>query len=200
LEKQHLVNYDIKSHRVMVIGDDGEKLGEMSFKEAIQKAQESDLDLMQVGEGRDRVAICKILNYGAWKYHEEKRRKKQEFQNRAQETKSMSFRPVTDDNDFKLKIKKISEFLEKNHKVKIIIKFKGREGAMRELNEEVVTRIIDNLGEVGTLDTKISWSFKEINFVLKPNKSGKKEDTSSILAKSSITADESKEEHHEIEE
>lgn len=199
MEKQHLVNYDIKSTRVMLIGDDGEKLGEMSFREAIQKAQDSDLDLMQVGEGRG-VAICKILNYGAWKYHEDKRRKKQEFQNRAQDTKSINFRPVTDENDFKLKIKKSTEFLEKNHKVKIVIKFKGREGAMRELNEEVVARIIDSLGEVGSLDTKISWSFKEINFVLKPNKTGKKEDVSSILATSTVTSEDNSEALERIDE
>ena len=200
MEKQHLVNYEIKSPRVMVITDSGEKMGEMSFKEAIQKAQDSGLDLMQVGEGRDRLPICKMLNYGAWRYHEEKRRKKQEFQNRAQETKSMNFRPVTDDNDFKLKIKKINEFLQKNHKVKIVIKLKSREGTMRELNEAVVARILDSLGEVGTLDTKISWSFKEINFVLKPNKSGKKEDVTTVLANSSVNSNEEvSEEFEEIE-
>ena len=184
----------------MMIGDNGEKLGEMSFKEAMQKAQENNLDLMQVGEGRDRVAICKILNFGAWRYHEEKRRKKQEFQNRAQETKSINFRPATYDNDFNLKIKKTTEFLEKNHKVKIVIKLKGREGAMRDLNEEVVARILDKLGDVATLDTKISWSFKEVNFVLKPNKNGKKEDIANILVKSSISVEESTEAMEEIDE
>ena len=200
MEKQHLVNYDIKSPRVMMIGDNGEKLGEMSFREAMQKAQENNLDLMQVGEGRDRVAICKILNFGAWRYHEEKRRKKQEFQNRAQETKSINFRPATYDNDFNLKIKKTAEFLEKNHKVKIVIKLKGREGAMRDLNEEVVARILDKLGDVAALDTKISWSSKEVNFVLKPNKTGKKEDIANVLAKSSVSVEESTEAMEEIDE
>lgn len=185
-----MVNYDIRAPRVIIVTESGEKMGEMSFKEAIQKAQDSGLDLMQVGEGRDRVAICKMLNYGSWRYHEEKRRKKQEFQNRAQETKSMNFRPVTDDNDFNLKIKKITEFLKKNHKVKIVIKLKSREGTMKELNEEVVARIIDRLSECGSLDSKISWGFKEINFVLKPNKTGKKEDVKSLISQASVSDDE----------
>lgn len=194
MEKQTLVNYDIKSPRVLIIKEDGEKLGEMSFKEAIRQAQDSGLDLMQVGEGRDRVAICKMLNYGAWKYHEEKRRKKQEFQNRAQEVKSMNFRPVTDNHDFQLKIKKIQEFLAKNHKVKILIKLKGREGSMKELNELIVKKIIESLNSSAALDSKISWGYKEINFVVKPNKSGKKEDVSSLISKASVVEDENLEE------
>lgn len=169
MEKQHLLNNQIKAQKVLLLDKDGERVGEMSLREALYRANEQDLDLMQVGENKE-FAICKILNYDSWLYHENKRKQKQEFKNRAQELKSINFRPVTDDHDFNLKLKKISEFLDDNHKVKVVIKLKSREGSMKSVNEAVVQRIIDSLAEKGVLDSKINWSFKEINFIVKPEK------------------------------
>ena len=169
LEKQHLLNNQIKTERVLLLDKEGEKVGEMSLREALYRANEQELDLMQVGQNKD-LAICKILNYQSWMYHENKRKQKQEFKNRAQDLKSMNFRPVTDDHDFNLKLKKIEDFLEHNHKVKIVIRLKSREGAMKQVNEAVVERILTSLQEKGTLDSKVNTSFKEINFILKPEK------------------------------
>lgn len=168
-QNQHLLNRQIRANRVMLLDKEGEKLGEMPISEALQKAYEQELDLMQVGQNKD-VAICKIINYESWLYHENKKKQKQEFKNRAHEIKSMQFRPVIGENDFQLKIKKIEDFLEENHKVKIVIKLKSRESAMKSVNDAIVQKIIDNLAEKGTLDSKVSWSFKEINFIMKPEK------------------------------
>jgi translation initiation factor IF-3 len=170
LEKEYLLNNLIKTERVLLLNDtEGGKSGEMSLREALYYANEKDLDLMQVGE-KNNMAICKILNYDSWLYHESKKKQKQEFKNRSQELKSINFRPVTDDHDFNLKIKKISEFLNDNHKVKISIRLKSREGAMRSINEAVVEKIITALSEKGIVDSKINWGFREINFIVKPEK------------------------------
>ena len=170
LENKHLVNQQIKASRVMLLDSDGSKIGEMSIREALNKAYEEELDLMQVGQNQD-MAICKILNYESWLYHEQKKRHKQEFKNRSQEMKSMQFRPVIGDNDFNLKIKKVSEFLEDNHKVKIVIKFKTyRETTMQELNQEFVDKILSSVEEVGSLDGKVNMGGKDMSFILKPSK------------------------------
>ena len=164
-----MLNNAIKAQKILLLDQEGEKLGEMSRIEALNRARNEELDLMQVGESPN-FAICKIVNYQSWKYHEDKKRQKQEFQNRSHELKTMNFRPVTGDHDFLLKIKKIQEFLEDNHKVKICIKLKSRESSMKSVNDEVIQRIQESLQEVGILDSKVSWTYKEINFIMKPNK------------------------------
>ena len=169
MEKQHLLNEEIKAQNVLLLDKEGEKMGNFPLKVALEKAYEQDMDLMLVNQNKD-LTVCRIVNYSSWLYHENKKRQKQEFKNRAQELKSINFRPVTDENDFQLKLKKINEFLDDNHKVKIVIKLKSREGAMKSVNELVVQRIVDGLAEHGVVDGKVSWSFKEINFIVKPER------------------------------
>ena len=170
MEKQPLLNNAIRAQRVLLLDQAGERIGEMTRIDALNRARNEELDLMQVGESPN-FAICKIVNYEYWKYHEDKKRQKQEFQNRSHDMKTINFRPVTGDHDFLLKIKKISEFLQDNHKVKVCIKLKSREATMKSVNDEVIQRIQDSLQEVGLVDGKVNWSYKEINFILKPNKS-----------------------------
>lgn len=170
LEKEHLVNEHIKASSVMLLDTEGNKLGEFSLKDALQKAYDEQLDLMQVGMNQT-MAICKILNYESWLYHEKKKREKQEFKNRSQEMKSISFRPVIGDNDFNLKARKVAEFLGDNHKVKVVIKFKSyRESTMQELNKEFIDKILSTVDEVGALDGKVSFGGRDMNFILKPSK------------------------------
>lgn len=169
MDKQPLLNNAIKATTILLLDQEGQKIGEMSRAEALNRAKDEELDLMQVGEN-PQFAICKIVNYQSWKYYEDKKRQKQEFHNRSQELKTINFRPVTGEHDFLLKIKKIHEFLEDNHKVKVCIKLKSREFTMKEVNEEVVRKIQESLQEVGVLDSKVSSSYKEINFILKPYK------------------------------
>jgi translation initiation factor IF-3 len=165
----HLLNSQIKAQKVLLLDEDGGKVGEMSTREALYRANEQEMDLMQVGENKD-IAICKILNYDSWLYHENKKKQKQEFKNRSHEMKTINFRPVTDDHDFNLKMRKIAEFLEDNHKVKIVIKLRSREGSMKSVNDAMVQRIMGAITEKGTLDSRVSTTFKEINFIVKPEK------------------------------
>ena len=170
LEKEHLVNEQIRASSVMLLDTEGNKLGECSLREALQKAYDQQLDLMQVGMNQT-MAICKILNYESWIYHEKKKRDKQEFKNRSQEMKSMSFRPVIGDHDFNLKAKKVVDFLSDNHKVKVVIKFKSyRESTMQNLNKEFIDKILSTVEEVGSIDGKVNFGGKDMNFILKPSK------------------------------
>lgn len=170
MEKNHLINEQIKTAKVLLLNTEGGKIGEMPYREAMKIAQEQEMDLMQVGQAKD-LAICKILNYNKWLYHEQKKKHKQEVKNKAQEMKSMHFRPNIGEHDFQLKIKKVSEFLVENHKVKVVIKFKNyRESVMHELNQQFIDKLIATIQEVGSLDGKINNGGREISFILKPFK------------------------------
>lgn len=163
------MNNQIRANKILLLDGEGQKVGDFTFKEALDKAYVDGLDLVQVGANKD-IAVCKLLKYDSWLYHEKKKREKQEFKNRAQEMKTMNFRPNIGDNDFNVKIKKVSEFLEENHKVKVVIKLKNREFTMKTLNDEAIERITDAVKDIATLDSKINWSPKEINFMLRPEK------------------------------
>ncbi|NCQ51632.1 translation initiation factor IF-3 [archaeon] len=170
MENLHLINDQIKAYKVMLLDEDGNKLGEIPFREALKNAYEQGLDLMQVGLNKD-VAICKILNYESWLYHEQKKKQKQDFKNRSQEMKSMSFRPVIGDNDFNLKVKKVNEFLEDNHKVKVTIKFKSfRETTMQDLTKVFIDKLLSSVGEFGELDGRVGQGGRDMTFILKPSR------------------------------
>lgn len=170
LEKTHLINEQIRAFKVLLLDDEGNKIGEVPFREALKIAYDKEMDLMQVGQNKD-VSICKIINYNKWLYHEQKKKHKQEVKNRSQEMKSMHFRPSIGEHDFQLKTKKVFEFLEENHKVKIVIKFKTfRETIMHEINKEFIDKLLLSVDEVGVLDGKVNQGGKEISFILKPFK------------------------------
>jgi translation initiation factor IF-3 len=168
VEKTHLINNQIKSNKIILL-QEGSKPIEMNFHEAMNQARADNLDLMQVGTNEDK-AICKILNYDSWLYHEKKKKEKQDFKNRSSELKGMWFRPSTGQHDFDLKIKKISEFLSDGHKVKISLKMERREATMKSLNEAVIDKIINALNEVASVDGKISWGGREATFIVKAEK------------------------------
>lgn len=168
--KTHLINEQIKSNNILLLDSEGQKLGEMNFREAMHLALDKDLDLMQVGENKNFV-ICKLVKYDKWLYQEQKRKHKEDLKQKSQEMKSMHFRPAIGEHDFQLKAKKVSEFLNENHKVKVIVKFKSyRETTMHELNKDFISRLIKTLTPYGDLDGKINYSLKEINFIVKPIK------------------------------
>ncbi len=170
MEKTHLINEQIRSPKVLLLDTEGGKIGEMPYRDAMKIAQEQEMDLMQVGQAKD-LAICKILNYSKWLYHEQKKKHKQEVKNKSQDMKSMQFRPNIGEHDFQLKIKKVSEFLVDNHKVKIVIKFKNyRESVMHDLNKQFIDKLIASIQEVGSLDGKVNNGGREISFILKPFK------------------------------
>ncbi len=169
-EPKHILNNNIRANQIVLLSHDGEKLGTFSFRDAMNQALEQQLDLMQVSRNGD-TAFCKIINFDSWMYHEKKKKDKQDFKNRSHGVKSMQFSPEIGENDLKLKLKKVSEFIEDGHKVKVVIKFKfARQASMKELNKEIINAIIQGVQETASLDSDVSYAGREINFMLKPAK------------------------------
>lgn len=169
MDKKYKINREIKADKVFLLSEIQES-EVLPFSVALRRAEDENVDLVQVGQRADNVPVCKLVDYNRLVYQENKRKHKQEVKNKALSLKTLVFRPVTGANDFDLKIKHANEFLQKGHKVKIILKFKSRESTLKEYNQSILDKIVESLEEVAELDSKMSYSFKEVNFILRPKK------------------------------
>jgi translation initiation factor IF-3 len=120
------INGRIRASRVLLITEKGTNLGEMNITDALNRARHAGLDLVEVSSGRT-TPVCKIMDFGKWKYEQAKRTRKQKSQGHKQLVKEIKFRPNTGDNDLNYRAKNATKFLTAGHKVKLSIRFKGRE-------------------------------------------------------------------------
>lgn len=126
MSKQARVNKQIRANKVLVIDNDGTNLGEMETRRALFKARDLGMDLVEVGNKKG-APVCKILDHGKWKYEQAK--KNRENKQTKQQTKEIKLRPNTDDNDLSYRSKHAKEFLKEGNKVKVTVRFRGREQA-----------------------------------------------------------------------
>lgn len=158
-EQKILVNFEIKDPRVILFDKEGVKLGQVNLSEARKRAEDAELDLVQVAKTEQGVPICKILNFGAWKYHEQKKKHKQEIKNKTHELKEMWISPAIDDNDLKIKMQKCEAFLKEGHKVRIVLKVaRGKKDQYRliqnkEMSYALMNSAINFLKEAASIDT-----------------------------------------------
>jgi len=144
-DKDKPINYRIRATQVVCIDKDGNNLGTIPRDEAITKAKEQELDLVLIADGNQGVPVCRILDYGKFKYEQTKKRKESEKKNREAviKTKELKFRPTTDTNDLKTKANKAVEFLSNGDKVKVFIIFRGREITHREVGMETLSKFME---------------------------------------------------------
>jgi len=135
---------------VRLIDPEKGSLGILSIQEAIRKAKESGLDLVEVAPNGN-PPVCKIMDYSKYVYHQKKKAKKSSKQ-KASQLKEIQFRPNIDDHDYNFKMKHIQEFLEKGHKVKVVVRFRGREMAHQELGFELIDKLKEDLQDYGSFE------------------------------------------------
>lgn len=138
------VNHRIRVPEVRVIDDSGAQLGIMSSSEALRLAQDRGLDLVEVNP-KAEPPVCKVMDYGKFKYEEKKKANEQRKRQTTVEIKEVKVRPKTDEHDLDTKIKHIKRFLEEGNKAKITVRFRGREVTHPEKGREVVDDIIKAL-------------------------------------------------------
>ncbi|MEO0276065.1 MAG: translation initiation factor IF-3 [candidate division WOR-3 bacterium] len=139
------VNEKIDAREVRVIDEEGRHLGIMDINSALQLAYSKELDLVEIAPNQN-PPVCKIVDYGKFKY-EMKKKEKKEKKTSGGEVKEISFRPTTSMHDIEIKLKKIKEFIEDGNKVKIRIFFKGRERMMFEKGKEIFYKIFEKMSE-----------------------------------------------------
>lgn len=155
------------SPSVTVIDQDGKNLGVMSKKAAIDLAKSVQLDLVMVGK-QEENPVCRILDYSKKRY--DQRRKKQQGKHVKVQLKEIKMRPVIDVGDYNIKKKKMIQFLEAGHRVKILIRFRGREVMHQQLGEDLVERLLKDLSEYIQVEQVPKLEGKQIIFVIVPKK------------------------------
>ena len=138
------INYQIKLPQVRVVLEDGTSPGILPTQQALQMAKDAGLDLVEINP-KVSPPICKIIDYGKYKYDEKKKASEARKNQKVTELKEITFRPATDDNDLNHKINQAKEFLQDGNKVKFTIKFRGREITHPEIGYNKMKLIVDQL-------------------------------------------------------
>lgn len=158
-----------------MISESGEQLGVMSLREALAKAEEVSLDLVEIAPTA-RPPVVKIIDYGKFRYHQQKREKDSKKSQVQIKVKEVKLKPNIDTHDFQTKVKHAREFLEKGNKVKVTITFRGREMLHVDLGQKVVREFCSLLSDVSSVEAPPKMMGKTITTVLSPG--GKKQKTS----------------------
>ena len=154
----------------MVFPEGGSQI--MSIQEALRKAEEYGLDLIEVAP-QSNPPVCKILDYGKFKYEMEKKMREKHKEQKASQLKEVRFRPATQEHDYEFKLKSIKEFLENKHKVRVFIKFRGREIIFKERGLALLERIKEDLKEIAKVEVQPRMEGRQLSMILTPI-SGKK--------------------------
>ena len=150
--KQELpINGQIKAKEVQLISDNGEKLGMLPIARALEIAEEKKLDLVLVSPNA-QVPVCKIMNYGKYKFEQAKKEKEAKKKQKVQETKELRITPNIEEHDFGFKAKNARKFLEDGNKVKITVRFRGRELNNVKMGENVLNDFAKELEDVAVVE------------------------------------------------
>ncbi|RRN80405.1 MULTISPECIES: translation initiation factor IF-3 [Pseudoxanthomonas] len=168
-EKQNRKNHEIRVPRVRVIGSDGEMIGVLSRDEALRLAEEEDLDLVEIQPNAD-PPVCKIMDFGKFKFEQQKRASEAKKKSKQVEIKEVKFRPVTDEGDYQIKLRNMRRFLEDGDKVKVNIRFRGREMSHQELGRQMAARIEADLGEDIVIESRPRLEGRQMVMMIAPKK------------------------------
>ena len=160
-------NNRITSPDVQVISSDGNNLGILNTTEAIRKAKEEGLDLIEIAPNAN-PPVCKIMDMGKYKYDAQKKANKAKKKQKKIELKEIKLRPVTEVHDYKFKLKNAQKFLSKGDKVKFTIKFKGRELQHSHLGNELMDKIKQDMQEIGNVELHPKFDGKQMIMVIQP--------------------------------
>lgn len=152
---------------IRLIGANGEQVGIVPTREALDRARELGLDLVEVAP-TSRPPVCRIMDFGKYKYELSKKEKIAKKKQHAFQMKEMRFRPKIDDHDFDFKTKHVREFLESGSKVKVFVQFRGREMAHQEFGHVIIQQIIKELADVAQLDVPPKMEGNMLSMVMSP--------------------------------
>jgi len=161
------VNRDILVVSVRCIAPDGEQLGVMKTDAAIAEAETYGLDLVEVSPNAD-PPVCKILDYGKFKYEAQKKKNEAKKKQRVIEVKEIKLRPNIDEHDYQVKMRNVQKFLTEGDKVKVTLRFRGREMAHQDLGVNVLNRVRDDTEEIAKVEAFPKLEGRQMVMVIAP--------------------------------
>jgi translation initiation factor IF-3 len=154
------------------VGVDGEPLGIMSLNEAFAKAEEADIDLVEIAP-QAQPPVCRLMDYGKFKYAESKRQHEARLKQKQVQVKEVKFRPGTDEGDYQVKLRSLIRFLQEGDKAKITLRFRGREITHQELGLALLKRVEADLQEHAVVEQFPKMEGRQMVMVLGPHKKQK---------------------------
>ena len=163
----HQINEEIRDREVRLISDDGSQLGIMSASAALDIAIEKNLDLVKISPAAN-PPVCKIMDYGRYRFEQAKREKETRKNQKVIEVKEIRMSPGIGTNDFNVKLKNGIKFLTEGDRVKVSVRFRGREMTHTELGEELLLRFAEGCSEVGTMNKSPKLDGRHMTMLLSP--------------------------------
>lgn len=160
-----MINEQIRDKEVRVIGEDGEQLGIMSAKEAMKLAQEADLDLVKIAPTA-KPPVCKIIDYGKYRYEQARKEKEAKKKQKTVDVKEVRLSPNIDTNDLNTKVNSAKKFIQKGDKVKVTLRFRGREMAHMQTSKHILDDFADMLKDVASVEKPAKLEGRSISMVL----------------------------------
>ncbi|WP_413782801.1 translation initiation factor IF-3 [Thalassovita sp.] len=145
------INDRIRATEIRLIGADGENVGVVSPQQALDLAEKAGLDLVEISPNAT-PPVCKIMDFGKFKYEQQKRESEARKKQKIIEVKEIKFRPNTDTHDYEVKMRSVIKFLENGDKVKVTLRFRGREMAHQNLGRELLERVAEDVKEIGKVE------------------------------------------------
>lgn len=146
-----MINERIRDKEVRLIGQDGEQLGIMSSKDAMKLAREADLDLVKIAPGA-KPPVCKIIDYSKYKYEQTRKEREAKKKQKTMEVKEVRLSPNIDTNDLNTKANQARKFLDKGNKVKVALRFRGREMTHINYSKQILDRFYEKLEDIAVVD------------------------------------------------
>jgi translation initiation factor IF-3 len=166
-EEKYRINKAITAPQVRLIDKDGNALGIVGIKEAMIAAREADLDLVEIA-AQAVPPVCKILDYGKLKYELQKKKSEAKKKQKIIEMKEVKLTPTIGDHDYQVKLTNINRFIEEGNKVKIVMRFRGREFSHKEIGEKLLNRLIEDVKATAKCEGSPQLEGKQMMMILSP--------------------------------
>ena len=167
--KAHRLNEEITVPEIRLIGAEGEQVGVVGIRAALQMAEEAGVDLVEIAP-LAQPPVCRIMDYGKFKYQEAKKAHEAKLKQKQVQIKEIKLRPGTDENDYQIKLRNMTRFLEEGDKVKVTLRFRGREMAHQEFGMRQLERIKADLENVGLVEQMPKMEGRQMIMVIAPGK------------------------------
>ena len=168
-EKKHRINGEIRVNEVRLIGLESEQLGIVKLSEALSMAEENEVDLVEISPTAV-PPVCRLMDYGKFRYQEQKRQQEARAKQKVVQLKEVKFRPATDEGDYNVKLRNVRRFIEDGDKVKVSLRFRGREMAHQELGMRVLERVRDDVEDICQVESFPRLEGRQMVMVLAPRK------------------------------
>ena len=163
------INGEIKADKIRLISESGEQLGIVSLNEALATAEQASLDLVQMAKEGDPL-VCRLLNHGKHVFDAKKQKAASKKKQKRQQIKEIKFRPVTEKNDYEIKVNKIKTFIENGDKAKITLRFRGREMAHQQIGLELLKTVESDLENMASVEQFPTLEGRQLVMMMAPNK------------------------------